>query len=120
MCTANRQTITYTITGLNIQPGASIILRWSDFNIASNDDGLGIDDFSVSAGLVPGVMSSGGTTIGGGTGTGGSTTDSISTSIPIFENKVAIDSSFIHLYGNLHAHSTHSDGRVQPLLLNFA
>ena len=113
--TANRQKITYTITGLNIQPGASIVLRWSDFNIASNDDGLGIDDFFISVGLVPGVMSSGGTTTGGGTGTGGSTTDSISTSTPIFENKVAIDSSFIHLYGNLHAHSTHSDGRPSSL-----
>ena len=106
----NRQAITYTITGLNIRPGASIVLRWSDFDIAGNDDGLGIDDFSISGGLAPGVMSSGGTTAGGGTGGSGGTVNAVSTSVPIFENKVSIDSGFITLYGNLHGHSTHSDG----------
>ena len=107
---ANRQTFSVTITGLNIQPGASIVLRWSDKNITGNDDGLGVDDFSISAGFTPGVMSSGGTNAGGGTGGGGGTADSTSTSIPLFTNKVQIDSSFLHLYGNLHAHTSHSDG----------
>lgn len=108
---ANRQTLTYTITGLSLQPGQSIVLRWSDFNISGNDDGLGVDDFSISTGLAPGVLTSGGTTVGGGTGGSGGTTTGTSTSTPIFEHKVAIDSGFVHLYGNLHGHTTHSDGK---------
>jgi hypothetical protein len=108
----NRQTIAYTITGLSLQPGQSIVLRWSDFNISGNDDGLAVDDFSISAGLAPGVLTSGGTTVGGGTGGGGGTTTTgTSTSMPIFEHKVATDSGFLHLYGNLHGHTTHSDGK---------
>lgn len=109
---ANRQVITHTITGLNLQPGGSIVIRWSDPNITGNDDGLAVDDFSISAGLVPGVMTSGGTTVGGGTGDGGSTTNNNSTSVPVFPVKLQTDSSFLHLYGNLHGHTTHSDGRA--------
>ena len=107
---ANRQTFTFTITGLSIQPGSSIVLRWSDKNITGNDDGLGVDDFSISAGFTPGVMSSGGTNSGGGVGSGGGSTDSTSTSIPLFTSKLQIDSGFLHLYGNMHSHTSHSDG----------
>ncbi len=111
----NRQTITYTLTGLSIQPGGSILLRWSDVNIASNDDGLSIDDFSLSTDMAVGVLASGGTNTGGGTGGGGAVVDNTSTSTPIFENKVSIDSGFLYLYGNLHGHSTHSDGHPSTL-----
>lgn len=45
---ANRATITYTITGLTLAPGASIWMRWLDFNVTSSDDGLAIDDFSIT------------------------------------------------------------------------
>jgi len=109
---ANRKAITATITGLSLQPGESIVIRWSDENITGNDDGLAVDDFSISAGLAPGVMTSGGTNGGGGTGGGGGTVDNTSTSTPIFLNKAQKDSSFLHLYGNLHGHSTHSDGKI--------
>jgi hypothetical protein len=92
------------------------VLRWSDFDIASNDDGLAIDDFTISAGLAVGQMSSGGTTTGGGTGGGTGTVSNTSTSTPIFENKVTSDTvPFLTLYGNLHGHSTHSDGRPSTL-----
>ena len=47
---ANRVTIAYTITGLSISPSGSVFLRWSDFNAAGSDDGLAIDNFSLTAG----------------------------------------------------------------------
>ncbi len=44
----NRATISFTITGLNIPNGASFWIRWTDFDISSSDDGLGVDDFSLT------------------------------------------------------------------------
>lgn len=46
---ANRTAITFTLTGLNLANGASLWLRWVDFNASGSDDGLAIDDFSISA-----------------------------------------------------------------------
>ena len=47
---ANRTTgITSTITGLNIAPNSSIMLRWIDINDAGNDHGLALDDLSLTA-----------------------------------------------------------------------
>jgi hypothetical protein len=46
---ANRQTLNHTITGLNIANGATFRLRWLDEDIAGTDDGIAIDDFSMSA-----------------------------------------------------------------------
>ncbi len=37
-----------TITGLSIAPGASFWVRWSDLNDAGNDHGLAIDDVSIT------------------------------------------------------------------------
>lgn len=45
---ANQTAKSFTITGLNIANGATFYFRWNDFNVASSDDGLGIDDFSAS------------------------------------------------------------------------
>ncbi|MEN9997782.1 MAG: hypothetical protein RI922_772 [Bacteroidota bacterium] len=45
---ANRLTITFTISGLSIASGSSIWIRWNDFNASGADDGLGIDDFSIT------------------------------------------------------------------------
>lgn len=45
---ANRTAIGFTITGLNISAGATFYIRWTDFNITGSDDGLSIDDFSLS------------------------------------------------------------------------
>ena len=41
----NSTTLTFTITGLNLAPGATFYIRWLDFNAAGADDGLAIDDF---------------------------------------------------------------------------
>lgn len=46
---ANRTFITGTISGLNLTTGGSLWIRWSDFNASGSDDGLAIDDFSVTA-----------------------------------------------------------------------
>jgi predicted extracellular nuclease len=46
---ANRRALSYTIIGLNIPNGASFWLRWADFNVSSSDDGLAVDDFSLTA-----------------------------------------------------------------------
>jgi predicted extracellular nuclease len=45
---ANRTTLTHTITGLSISSGAVFYIRWLDFNAAGADDGTAIDDFSLS------------------------------------------------------------------------
>lgn len=48
----NRTAISYTITNLNIPNGSSFWIRWSDIDATYSDDGLAIDDFSItSAGL---------------------------------------------------------------------
>jgi uncharacterized protein len=45
---ANRTAISFTITGLNIADGAMFWIRWLDFNASGADDGLAIDDFSLT------------------------------------------------------------------------
>ena len=45
---ANRTVITGTVSGVNIAPGASFFIRWTDFDISSSDDGLAIDDFAIT------------------------------------------------------------------------
>ncbi len=43
---ANRTLISDSIVGLNLAPGASLWVRWVDFNATGADDGLAIDDVS--------------------------------------------------------------------------
>ena len=46
---ANRSAISaVTISGLNIAPGATFFIRWNDFNATGSDDGLSVDDFSLT------------------------------------------------------------------------
>jgi hypothetical protein len=45
---ANRTPVTGTITGLSTAPGQTFWVRWADFNVTGSDDGLGIDDFSLT------------------------------------------------------------------------
>jgi endonuclease I len=45
---ANRTAKSFTINGLNIANGATFYFRWADFNIASSDDGLSVDDMTIS------------------------------------------------------------------------
>jgi len=44
----NRTAISFTITGLSIANGATFWIRWSDADATSADDGLAVDDFSLS------------------------------------------------------------------------
>lgn len=41
-------TISSKIQGLNIPVGGTVWIRWNDFNAAGSDDGMGVDDFSLS------------------------------------------------------------------------
>lgn len=46
---AYRTQISGSIGGLNVSPGASFWLRWVDFDASGADDGLAVDDFSLTA-----------------------------------------------------------------------
>lgn len=46
---ANRTAIAASISGLSIGPGVTFWIRWADLNATSSDDGLGVDDFSLTA-----------------------------------------------------------------------
>jgi len=51
---ANRVAIASTIPTLAIAPASTFWIRWSDVNVGGSDDGLGIDDFSLTPnGLAP-------------------------------------------------------------------
>ncbi|MCX6246084.1 MAG: lamin tail domain-containing protein [Bacteroidetes bacterium] len=45
----NKIGITGTITGLSIANSATFWIRWNDYNATGADDGLGVDDFSITA-----------------------------------------------------------------------
>jgi len=49
---ANSTALGTTITGLSIAPGQTFWLRWTDTDVASADDGLAIDNFTLSTGTV--------------------------------------------------------------------
>lgn len=48
------ENITSTIT-VSIPNGSTFYIRWNDFNISSSDDGLGIDDFSLTPNITSAV-----------------------------------------------------------------
>lgn len=62
---ANQSAVSGTITGLNIAPGARIVLRWATTDVSGADDGLSLDDLSITPRGTP----SGGPTDPTGTGT---------------------------------------------------
>src|SRR5436853_5594528 len=45
---ANRTSLSFMIAGLNIVNGQTFFIRWVDFNVTNADDGLAIDDFSLT------------------------------------------------------------------------
>jgi len=47
--TANRTPLSSTITGLNLSAGQTLWIRWNDFDASGSDDGLAIDNFSLTA-----------------------------------------------------------------------
>ena len=46
--TVNKTAKTFTITGLSIANGATFYLRWTDANATGADDGLAVDDVTIS------------------------------------------------------------------------
>ena len=60
---ANRTELSAQINGLNIPAGAAFYVRWTDFDAAGADDGLAIDDFSITALAGPVTVSVGDATI---------------------------------------------------------
>jgi hypothetical protein len=46
---ANQSALSHTITGLNLAPASTVWLRWSDYVAAGSNDGLAIDQVSISA-----------------------------------------------------------------------
>ncbi len=64
--------ISSSITALSIASGASFFIRWTDFNATGSDDGMGVNNFSLTAQLAaaPGYWDANGATGGvGGSGT---------------------------------------------------
>ena len=58
---ANRTAVSSEISGLSIAPGASFWIRWASFDASGADDGLAVDDFSLTpsvADAAPAVDSS--------------------------------------------------------------
>ncbi|MDI1338015.1 MAG: MBG domain-containing protein [Lacunisphaera sp.] len=59
---ANRGVRTATVTGITWAPGQSLVVRWRDNDVPGSDDGLAIDDFSLSTSITgptgPSVVSS--------------------------------------------------------------
>ncbi len=45
---ANRTSIAASVGGLAVAPGATLWIRWTDFNASGSDDGLAVDDFSLT------------------------------------------------------------------------
>lgn len=50
---ANRTTLSVLVTGLSLPDNSTFWLRWTDYDATGADDGLGIDDFSITAAAVP-------------------------------------------------------------------
>jgi trimeric autotransporter adhesin len=46
----NSRTITYTLSGLSIPNGSTFLVRWTDYDATSSDDGLGVDDLTITLG----------------------------------------------------------------------
>ncbi|HZS05328.1 MAG TPA: Calx-beta domain-containing protein [Blastocatellia bacterium] len=50
---SNRANVSATITGIVIPPGATFFIRWLDFDASGSDDGLAVDDFSITPFTTP-------------------------------------------------------------------
>ena len=52
---ANRTGISFTITGLTVPSGSTFFIRWIDFDASGADDGLSVDDFSITPDVADGA-----------------------------------------------------------------
>jgi len=50
---ANSAAVSGTLAGLSLAPTQTLWIRWSDFNASGADDGLAVDNFSLTATLAP-------------------------------------------------------------------
>jgi hypothetical protein len=66
---ANRTAISSTIGGLAIAPSSRVWIRWLDFDAAGADDGLAVDDFSITPYALPGAPTIGTATAGNASAT---------------------------------------------------
>jgi hypothetical protein len=46
---ANQANLSESVTGLNLNTGSDLWIRWTGFDATSGDDGLAIDDFTITA-----------------------------------------------------------------------
>ena len=53
---ANRTYVTGILSGLNLQQGDTVWVRWTDYDSDSYDDGLAIDSFSLAAVSTPALL----------------------------------------------------------------
>jgi endonuclease I len=83
--TANRTVVSSTIIGLNIPNGTTFWIKWADFGASGADDGLAIDDFSITA--TGGAVDITPPTVTTLTPTDNATNVSISTSLQILFNE---------------------------------
>ncbi len=60
---ANRATLGYTITGLDIPNGSAFWVRWVDADVLDAHDGLAVDDFSLTPYTAPTTISLSGTSL---------------------------------------------------------
>ncbi len=49
----NTATVTSTLSGLNLATNSTVWIRWTDINASGSDDGLAVDNFSLTATLAP-------------------------------------------------------------------
>lgn len=66
---SNRTAISADLTGISLAPGAMFFLRWTDFNASGSDDGLAIDDFSLTPAALPTLTISDAAVLEGNSGT---------------------------------------------------
>ncbi len=106
---ANRTVIgVQKITGLNIAPGGTLFIRWVDVDTAGTDNGLGVDDFTISTVNAPTVTDIADQTIvspGNSTLAVPFTTSDVET-IPITNVIVSSDNQTVVPNGNLTLVST--------------
>ncbi|WP_349741535.1 PEP-CTERM sorting domain-containing protein [Roseateles cavernae] len=50
---SNSAAVSGSLSGLSLAQGATVWLRWTDFNASGADDGLAVDNFSLNATLAP-------------------------------------------------------------------
>lgn len=50
---ANRTLLSSTLPSLSVGAGATVWIRWQDFDASGSDDGMAVDDFSITPSAVP-------------------------------------------------------------------